>query len=113
MVTVGGDSSRGLVRSALDTARYWAALAGYTGKGAFAVWPERAADDSTTVESTLWSAVGKQPVQLLTVVGGGHTIPHPVFRLPRILGRTSHEFEAAEVIWEFFSTGESRPLGGD
>ena len=113
VVTVGGDSSRGLVRSAADTARYWAELAGYAGKGAFAVWPERSADDSTSVESTLWSAAGKQPVQLLTVVGGGHTIPHPVFRLPRILGPTSHEFEAAEVIWEFFATGVSRPLGVD
>jgi len=109
LVTVSGDSSRGLVLSSMDTAHYWAELAGHAGDGAFTVWPEHTADDGTSVESTLWSAAGKPPVQLLGVVGGGHTIPHPVFRLPRILGRTSHEFEAAEVIWEFFATGESRP----
>ncbi len=105
VVEIFGNTSRGQVLSAEKTARYWAAVAGYTGEGARRVWPETAAADGTSVESIQWSAAGRPAVTLITVVGGGHTIPHTGYRLPRILGRTSHEFDAATVIWEFFSGG--------
>jgi polyhydroxybutyrate depolymerase len=42
------------------------------------------------------------PVELVSLEGGGHTFPHPLFSLPRILGPTSHEVDGAEVIWRFF-----------
>jgi len=103
LVEIFGDTSRGVVRSASSTARYWADLAGQAGDGQQRLWPELAPDDGTSIQSTHWSTPGKPPVTLITIVGGGHTIPHPLFRLPRILGPTSHEFAAAEVIWSFFS----------
>lgn len=102
LVEVYGDVSRGEVLSAEDSARYWARLAGYRGDPQHAVWPERAPGDDTRVESSRWSGEGRPPVVLVSVLGGGHTLPHPVFRLPRILGPTSHEFDTAEVIWAFF-----------
>jgi polyhydroxybutyrate depolymerase len=107
LVGIFGDTSRGVVLSAQDTVRYWASIAGHVSDGQHRVWPERAPDDGTSIESTHWAALGKPPVTLITVAGGGHTIPHPSFRMPRIIGRTSHEFDTAEVIWSFFSGEES------
>ncbi len=90
------------MRSARESAGYWAHLAGYAGDGERRVWPDRAPGDSTTVESLRWSTTDRPQVSLVTVIGGGHTIPHTRYRLPPILGRTSHEFDAAELIWSFF-----------
>lgn len=98
-----GDASRGEVVSSVDTADYWAQLAGYAGQGQHTTWPERSPDDDTRVASLAWSAPDTPPVILISVIGGGHTLPHPVFNLPRILGRTSHEFDTAEIIFRFFN----------
>lgn len=105
VVRVGKDASRGSVRSAHESAAFWARLAGYPGEGERRVWADRSPGDSTTVESLSWSAAGRPSVSLVTVVGGGHTIPHTRYRQPPILGRTSHEFDTAELVWTFFSSG--------
>lgn len=102
VVDVFGDTTRGLVLSAPESARYWAELAGHQGPGREIRWPDRAPDDGTRVTSTVWSGNGRPPVELITVHGGGHTLPHPAARYARILGRTSHEFDTAEVVWRFF-----------
>lgn len=106
LVKIFGNSSRGVVQSAMDTASYWAGLAGHSGEGMLQVWPDRSADDKTVVESIDWLAPGKVPVSLVTIIGGGHTFPHPVLALPRILGPTSHQLDGAEVIWSFFQGAE-------
>ena len=106
VVEIGGDASRGLVLSAEETARYWAGLAGYEGQGVHRSWPAQVADDVTSVESIDWSASGRVPVSLLTINGGGHTIPHPIFSLPRILGPTSHQLDGPGFIWSFFEDAE-------
>jgi polyhydroxybutyrate depolymerase len=103
LVEIFGDSTRGHVFSAGETALYWADLAGYSDPGRKEVWADRVPDDGTTVESIIWSTSGAPPVALITVVGGGHTIPHTRYRMPRLLGRTSHEFDATRLIWVFFS----------
>ena len=102
-VEIFGNRSRGEVMSSLETAVYWAQLAGYEGAGEHRVWNDRVPGDGTRVESTEWLAPGRPPVSLVTIRGGGHTVPHPVFNLPRILGPTSHELDGAEVTWRFFS----------
>jgi len=103
LVEIAGDASRGEVLSSAATAEYWAALAGYQNDAQYQVWPQRAPDDGTSVESTRWSGQGKVSVQLISILGGGHTVPNPVFSLPRILGATSHQLDGAEVIWSFFA----------
>ncbi|WP_158283665.1 alpha/beta hydrolase family esterase [Haliea alexandrii] len=103
LVDVFGETSRGHVLSSFDTARYWAALAGYSGAAQQQAWDDRAPDDGTTITSAKWSSPTGVSVGLITVKGGGHSVPNEKYRLPRILGRTSHEFTTAEVIWAFFS----------
>ncbi|MFV8819559.1 alpha/beta hydrolase family esterase [Haliea sp. E17] len=103
MVEILGDDSRGPVRSMQETGRYWAELAGYGGAPETARWPDRVPEDGTTVEVERWLAPGRATVELVSVIGGGHTVPNPTFSLPLLLGPTSHEFDAAEVIWDFFS----------
>ena len=108
LVEIFGDASRGTVSSSVETAEYWAGLAGYSRTGAYRAWPKQVDDDETYVTSTDWSAPGRVPVSLVTIVGGGHSVPNPVFNLPRILGPTSHQLDAPEVIWEFFDRVPSR-----
>lgn len=102
VVEILGDTSRGEVLSSRATAAYWASLAEYDAQGEHRAWPQVAPDDGTSVESLSWAQAGKPPVTLITLVGGGHTVPHPLFSLPRILGATSHELDGTEVIWSFF-----------
>ena len=47
-------------------------------------------------------------VSLITVYGGGHTIPHPTARFPRIFGRVNQDFSAAEEAWRFFRSEMDR-----
>jgi len=109
LVELFGDSSRGEVISARETAAYWAGLAGYRSDGQQSDWADRDAQDGTRVSTMMWRGPGRPPVALVTVVDGGHTMPDPVFRLPRILGTTSHEFDSAELTWQFFSEGNLQP----
>lgn len=103
VVGVNGDTSRGMVRSADESAQYWAGLAGYSKEGMRQTWTQRDPADGTSVESEAWSDTGKAEVALISIIGGGHTIPHSDLSMPRIIGPTSHEFDAAELIWAFFS----------
>ncbi|TXS96424.1 polyhydroxybutyrate depolymerase [Parahaliea maris] len=105
LVELLGDSSRGEVLSAVDTAAYWAALAGYSRDGQHSDWPDQVADDGTTVSTLQWHGPGRPSVALVTMTGGGHVMANPVFRLPRLLGPTSHEFDTARLTWQFFSEG--------
>jgi polyhydroxybutyrate depolymerase len=109
LVEIFGDASRGEVQSSIATAAYWAGLAGFTGEGEHREWPRPNAGDATSVQSIEWSDAGKVPVSLVTIVGGGHSIPHPVLDLPRILGPTSHQLDGPEVIWDFFSGAAAAP----
>ena len=109
LVKIFGNTSRGSVLSSAATAGYWAGLAGYEGEGERNSWPRLDPDDITSVESTDWSGPGRVPVSLVTIVRGGHTIPHPVLNLPRLLGPTSHQLDGPEVIWDFFSGAAAAP----
>ena len=103
IVDVFGDTTRGEVLSALASANYWAQLAEYEHSGREEEWLDRDPGDGTEVVATIWSEPSKVPVTLITVRGGGHALPHPVSRFPRMLGRTSHEFDTAEVVLQFFA----------
>lgn len=110
LVELLGDSSRGEVLSTVDTAAYWVSLAGYSSDGQHSDWPDRILDDETTVSTLQWQGPGRPSVALVTMTGGGHVMANPVFRLPRLLGPTSHEFDTARLTWQFFSEGwVSRP----
>src|SRR5687767_5705493 len=93
---------RGNVQSTLATANYWANLAGHGAPPAVHAIPDKDPKDGATATLHRWSDEGKPPVALIVVDGGGHNIPHPHVRSPRLLGRTCHDFSGAEEIWKFF-----------
>lgn len=61
-------------------------------------------EDDTKVEIHAYKSCGSNSkVQLYKIVGGGHTWPGARELLPQVLvGKTSQEIVACDVIWEFF-----------
>ncbi len=101
--------SRGMVQSTMATMRYWAKLDGYSGEPSSEFLPDRDPGDGTIARRWAWSAENRPDVVLIEVQNGGHTIPLPQDTVPRILGRTSHDFSACEEIWRFFKRAEQKP----
>ena len=103
-VSLFGFRKRGTVLSSLASARYFAALAGY-GPTPFRTFtlPHRMKDDETLVTENIWKADGKPEIVLCSVVNGGHVIPQPVFRAPRLLGKTTSDLNGPLAIWNFFA----------
>jgi polyhydroxybutyrate depolymerase len=95
---------RGTVQSTRATADYWAKLNGHRASAEVRQMPDHDPNDGTTATRYDWSGEGKQPVTLLVIHGGGHTIPHPKAGSARLLGRTCHDFSAAQEIWRFFAS---------
>jgi polyhydroxybutyrate depolymerase len=98
---------RGPVHSSEDTVAYFARLAGYDGTRAREALPDADPRDGTRVERRVWRGGGRPPVALLRVAGGGHTVPQRHGRLPRLLGRTSRDVDAAEEITAFFAEAKA------
>lgn len=61
---------------------------------------ETVAHSEVHIES--WHAEDSTLHRLVTLEDGGHTVPTKRGRMPRILGPTNRDIEAAELIWEFF-----------
>ncbi len=97
---VWGD--RGTVHSTTDTIKYFARLAGYEGAATVDTLPDVREDDGSTVVRHRWSAPGRPEIVLWAVEGGGHTVPHPRMRFPRLIGPTNADVNAPEEIWAFF-----------
>jgi polyhydroxybutyrate depolymerase len=73
--------------------------------------PDRAPDDQTRVRREVYgSCRDGAEVVLYAVEGGGHTWPGGLQYLPaRIVGRTSRDIDASELIWGFFKRFARRP----
>ena len=106
--SIFGFQKRGTVLSAEATARAFAEVNGITEPPAS--WPPTGLPldgsggaDGPLVIETRYSQPGKATVVAFTVSGGGHTIPNPDYRFPRVMGRTDHTLNAPAAIWAFFS----------
>ncbi len=105
----GGESGRNIFTlSAEDTARFWAE------KNSCGLTPvvknlSNIADDGTTVTQISYTNCKQgADVILYKINEGGHTWPDGWQYLPKILvGRTTQDINAAEVIWDFF---EKHPM---
>ena len=89
----------GKVRSSLESGQYFADLNHTTGP------PERnetPVADGVSVERVLWRNNSNVEVELVAVHGGGHGIPQPYRRHPRLLGPSPKEPNGPAVIWDFF-----------
>jgi polyhydroxybutyrate depolymerase len=110
-VTLFGFGDRGTVRSARESAAYFARRNGIAGAPVVERIPqERSAP--TSAERALWRSVTGADVVLYTIHGGGHTLPQPGARFPRLLGRTHQELDGPAEIWRFFARrGATHPPG--
>src|SRR6185312_5424626 len=91
-VTVYGFLKRGTVLSAHSTAEYFARA------NAIAAAPQTQIHGD--IERLRWH--GKADVELVVIQGGGHVLPQPYWRAPRLLGHTSTALDGPAAIWAFF-----------
>lgn len=102
LVTIFGLGSRGTVLSSPDSAAYFAErLRGASAEDTVTLVP-RSAESPTWVERRSWHAPNGGEVTLVTVHGGGHTIPQPRYRFFRLAGRTETRFNAPLACLDFF-----------
>jgi polyhydroxybutyrate depolymerase len=89
----------GNVRPARESAQYFADLDQLAGT------PEtnQTVVAGVTVEQVLWRKDSKAEVELLAIHGGGHGLPQPYFRRPRLLGPSPMAPDGPAIIWEFFA----------
>ncbi len=58
--------------------------------------------DGVGVDQALWRNASKVEVELVTIHGGGHGIPQPYWRRPRLLGPSPMAPNGPAMIWAFF-----------
>ncbi len=104
----GGElSARGLVRmgpvlSTHATAMQFVPKGSDLGKVAVRRYPERDGDPNTWADEQTWSVGAAHQLAVLTIHGGGHSIPQRRYRFPLFFGNTSTEVDAPGEIWRFF-----------
>lgn len=96
---------RGKVRSSRESSQYFADLNNITGTPET---NESQVTDGIHVERVLWHNDSKIEVELVAIHGGGHGIPQPYWRYPRILGPMLKELNGPAVIWAFFERQRPR-----
>ena len=109
-VSLFGFGDRGNVRSAYESALYFANLAGYPREAVHSstAW-SNPADSAQRVSLDQWQAEGRAEVALYGVIGGGHLLPQAGFRAPRLLGPTLSGFDGPQAIWDFFARQQPVP----
>lgn len=97
-------SSPGHVLSADASLRLWATVNGCEGTASVSEIPDRPPDDGTHTRVLTYSNCREgSEVRLYSVEGGGHTWPGGRQYLGEgVIGKTSRDFVASEVLWQFF-----------
>lgn len=101
-VTLFGFASRGYSISSEATAEAFAQRNGSSAPPVDERLPHRKPDDPTSVDRHIWLRDGRPFVALYVVNGGGHVVPQPGFRFPRILGRTTGDLDAPVAAVDFY-----------
>lgn len=96
----------GKVLSVNETVSFWATHDNCSPSPNVTWMPDKDPQDGTRVwEEAYGECANGTEVVLYAVEGGGHTWPGGVQYLPKIIiGRTSRDIDANEVIWDFFKT---------
>jgi polyhydroxybutyrate depolymerase len=101
---MGPNGSRGMILSLQETAKKWTDLDACSSKPEIATLPDKAADGTSIRREAFTGCKGGAEVVVYTVEGGGHTWPGGKAYLPEsVIGKTSGNMDASEVLWEFFS----------
>jgi polyhydroxybutyrate depolymerase len=101
-VSIFGFQNKGTVVSAPATAEAFARRNGIGTPPSEEMLPHRDPRDPTSVQRLTWWNQGEPYVVLYTIRGGGHTVPQPVFRYPRLLGRTTGDLDGPTQAIAFF-----------
>lgn len=96
----------GILRSSQDTAKFFADLNKIDGNPVMN--PTRSSaqpsgEDKTKFERALWKNEGKTEVELVTIFGGGHGMPQPHWKRPRLVGPSPMAPNGPVLIWDFFA----------
>jgi polyhydroxybutyrate depolymerase len=94
----------GSVMSSSESAQYFANLNHIAGAPETS---ETQAADGVHVKQVIWRNGSNVEVALVVVEGGGHGMPQPYRRHPRLLGPSPKEPNGPEVIWAFFERTQS------
>lgn len=94
----------GNVRSSQESGQYFADLNHLAGTPAMQQTP--VADD-VSIEQLFWRNDSKVEVELVAIHGGGHGLPQPYARRPRLLGPSPMAPDGPAMIWAFFARQRS------
>jgi polyhydroxybutyrate depolymerase len=99
-----GGLAVGRVLSVAETVRYWVNHNRCAPEPTVTREPDRDPNDGTRVRRETYGGCSEgAEVVVYVVEGGGHTWPAGLQYLPeRVIGRTSRDIYANEVIWDFF-----------
>lgn len=92
----------GLSLSASEVAAWWAKSNGCEMVPQTESLPDKVDDGTHVVRHTYRTAKGEPLVVYYEIEGGGHTWPGGNFQPEVLLGKTSKEIVASELMWEFF-----------
>lgn len=105
VVSVLGNTSRGAVQSATDSAAYFARLAGYQGEPVVTELADIRQDDDGRPRLHEWSG-GEYRVRLYELIGMGHNVPstkvHFGWLLAWLTGGNNRDLEWADETWAFY-----------
>ena len=102
LVSILGNDSRGTVMSSDATMDYFTKLGGCEKPTDFKKLPDLNDEDQSNIVQKIWLCDNQPRAVLYKINGGGHTIPHTKSRMPKILGATNQDINAATEIWQFF-----------
>lgn len=99
-----GKAKLGQALSVADTVKFWVTNNKCTSVPLVTQLPDKDTSDGTRVQREIYGGCENgAEVVLYAVEGGGHTWPGGLQYLPElVIGRTSRDFDASEVIWQFF-----------
>ncbi|WP_394778050.1 alpha/beta hydrolase family esterase [Undibacterium sp.] len=90
----------GNVRSAHESAQYFASFNQLAGAPAVT---KNTVSNGTGIEQLDWRGSSTTEVELVAVHGGGHGMPQPYWRRPRLLGPSPMAPDGPVMIWDFFA----------
>ena len=99
-----GKNKLGEVLSVADTVKFWVEKDQCPSSPIVTQLSDKDPADGTTVRKEVYGGCQDgAEVVLYAIEGGGHTWPGGLQYLPEsVIGRTSREFNASEIIWQFF-----------
>jgi polyhydroxybutyrate depolymerase len=100
----GEDPGGNPILSIPQATQFWAESNGCDPRGQTRWLSNRDRLDRTVVTETHYANCTQNPVQLLTIWGGGHTWPGGVDQPRWLVGITSQEVNASQRIWDFFQS---------